>query len=153
MKTNRKGIELIKRWEGLRLASYRCAADKLTVGYGHTGKDVTVGMRISAEHAELLLREDLERFERGVCAAVHVPLTDNQFSALVSFTFNVGFGDPKLGVPGLLTSTMLRLINAGKPGAAAEFVKWNKARVKGKLVVLPGLTARRLAEAHLYLSP
>lgn len=97
-------------------------------------------MEITPATAEALLKSDLTDAEYAVHSNVKVPLTDNQFSALVSFVFNLGAGSLK-------KSTLLRLLNAGDyRGAEAEFVKWNRAGGK----VLPGLTKRREAEANLF---
>jgi lysozyme len=145
MRTNDKGVALIKRWEGLRLEAYRCPAKILTIGYGHTG-DVKEGSVITEAEADELLRKDLARFERGVEAIVGLhPTNQDQFSAFVSFTFN-------LGLHALLKSTLLKRHKARDYQAAADqFREWNKARVNGQLVPLAGLTARREAERKLYL--
>jgi lysozyme len=138
-------VALIKRWEGLRLEAYRCPAKILTIGYGHTG-DVKEGSVITEAEADELLRKDLARFERGVEAIVGLhPTNQDQFSAFVSFTFN-------LGLHALLKSTLLKRHKARDYQAAADqFREWNKARVNGQLVPLAGLTARREAERKLYL--
>ncbi|MDX2211670.1 MAG: lysozyme [Oculatellaceae cyanobacterium bins.114] len=139
-KINQAGLDLIKQFEGLRLEAYLCPAKVPTIGYGTTA-GVKMGDRITAEQAEDLLRKDVEKFEKAVNSAVTVPLTDNQFSALVSFTYNLGAG-------ALQKSTLLKLLNQGNYEAAAqEFLKWNKAAGK----VLPGLTRRRQAEQALFL--
>jgi len=139
MKTSQRGLDLIKQFEGLKLTAYVCPAGVLTIGYGTTA-GVTPGMTITAERAEQLLRQDIAKFERGVRDSVKVPLTENQFSALVSFAYNVGLG-------AFRTSTLLRLLNKGEYAQAAEqFGRWNKAGGK----VLPGLTRRRAAERKLF---
>lgn len=135
------GLALIKKFEGLRLSAYYCPAGVLTVGYGSTGDHVKVGMILTEAEAEVLLKKDLERFEKGVAALVTVHLTDNQFAALVAFAFNVGLN-------ALKNSTLLKKLNAGDyAGASAEFPRWNKA---GGVVML-GLTRRRNAEKDLFL--
>ena len=136
---NKEGLELIKFFEGCKLTSYLCPAKVWTVGYGSTGSHVKPGMTITKEQAEELLRSDLRRFEDYV-AANCAPATDNQFSALVSFAFNVG--------EGALGSSTLRRLHMAKDyeGAAQQFARWNKAGGK----VLAGLTRRREAEAALY---
>jgi lysozyme len=137
-----KGLALIKRSEGLRLKAYRCPAGVATIGYGSTGNHVAMGMTITEAEAEALLRKDLERFERGVVAMAG-EMTPGQFSALVSFAFNLGLG-------ALQKSTLLKKHLAGDhAGAAAEFAKWNKAGGR----VLPGLVTRRADEADLYRLP
>lgn len=141
-KISRDGLDLIKRWEGCRTNAYRCPAGVWTIGYGHT-KTVTPGMMISHTQADNLLLEDLKEFESAVRRLVTVPLNQNQFDALVSFTFNVGVG-------ALQGSTLLKLLNAGNYTAAAQqFNKWVRA---GKQV-LPGLVARREDEYQLFIKP
>lgn len=139
MKTRNK--EIIKQSEGLRLEAYLCPAGVLTIGYGHTGSDVKEGSRVSREEAENLLTRDLERFEKDILKMVKVELTQNQFDALVSFTYNVGSG-------ALKGSTLLKKLNAGSYiEAADEFLKWTKAGGKE----LPGLVKRRRTERALFL--
>lgn len=150
MKTSDKGIALIKAHEGLRLEAYPDPAHGWavpTVGYGHTTAagppKVERGMRITEAGATEILRADLRKFERYVQDAVKVPLNQNQFDALVSFTFNLGPGN-------LRKSTLLRKLNARDyAGAADQFLVWNKAGGK----VLNGLTKRRAAERALFLAP
>lgn len=136
------GIELIKQFEGLELKAYPdpgSGGDPWTIGYGHTGPDVKPGRVITEAEAEELLRADLARFEKAVAKLCPVT-TDNQFAALVSFTFNVG-------EEALRTSTLRRLHNEGDyDGAAAQFARWNRAAGR----VLNGLVKRRAAEAALY---
>jgi lysozyme len=134
-----KGLALIKSSEGLRLKAYLCPAGVPTIGYGSTGSHVTMGKTITHAEADALLRKDLERFEHGV-SEMAGEMTPGQFSALVSFAFNLGLG-------ALEDSTLLKLHKAGDfVGAAAQFARWNKAAGK----VLPGLVKRRAAEAALY---
>jgi GH24 family phage-related lysozyme (muramidase) len=145
MKTNDIGIRLIKSFEGCKLTAYQCPAKKCTIGYGHTGKvdgtAITKGMRVTEAKAIELLKVDLISFEKSVNNLVKVKLTENQFAALVSFTYNVGAGNLK-------RSTLLRKLNAGDYiGAATEFVKWNKAGG----IVLTGLTRRRKEEQALFM--
>lgn len=141
MKTSPKGIALIKEYEGLRLGAYLCSAGVLTIGYGHTG-GVKEGDLITEQKAEQLLQDDLKKFENGVLRLVRVPLTQNQFDALVSFAFNLGVGN-------LGKSTLLKMLNdRDYKGAAGQFIRWNKAAGKE----LAGLTRRRIAESELFLS-
>jgi lysozyme len=143
MRCNDQGLAIIKRFEGLRLKAYRCPANILSVGYGHTGSDVTEDLTITAEEADRLLRQDVGSAERAVEQFVTVPLNENQFSALVSFVYNVGSGN-------FHTSSLLKLLNAGKyEDAAACLVDWDK--VHGK--VLDGLLDRRIAETALFTTP
>ena len=133
---------LIREFEGLRLKAYHCPAGVLTIGYGHT-VGVSEGMIISRERAEELLLEDLEVFRKQL-VGLGLKLNDNQEAALLSFTFNVGFGS-------LSRSTLLKKVraNPSDPAIAAEFAKWCHAR-GGKQ--LPGLVRRRKVEAELYFT-
>ncbi len=139
-RTNQNGLLLIKSFEGLKLNAYRDPVGIWTIGYGTT-RGVRPGMRISKSRAVELLQEDLARFEKSIQEAVKVSINDNQFSALASFTYNVGPG-------ALRSSTLLRLLNGGNiRGAADQFPRWNKAGGR----VLAGLTRRRNAERLLFL--
>jgi len=138
---NAAGLELIKSFEGLRLNSYLDAVGVWTIGYGHT-RTAGPGQSVSFAGATALLREDVATFERAVTQAVRVPITANQYAALVSFAYNVGSG-------ALNSSTLLRRLNAGDTfGAANELLRWNRAGGR----VLAGLTRRREAERALFLS-
>lgn len=146
MQTSDKGIALIKQFEGCKLTAYQDSVGVLTIGYGWTkpvdGKPIRAGMTINQETAERLLKTGLVSYESDVSRLVKVGLTQGQFDALVSFTYN-------LGARSLSTSTLLRKLNAGDyAGAADEFLRWNKAGGK----VLAGLTRRREAERALFLS-
>lgn len=135
-------IELIKKAEGLSLDAYLCPAGIPTIGYGHTGKDVKLGMTCTQQQADEWLMEDFESACRDVKAAVKVPLTDNQLDALGSFVFN-------LGINRISQSTLLKKLNAGDyQGAAQEFDRWVFA---GK-TKLKGLVIRRAAERKLFES-
>lgn len=141
MRTGQNGINLIKSFESLRLEAYRCPAGIHTIGYGHTA-GVRRGDVIDEQKAEQLLAEDLCKFEAVVnreCPGVN----QNQFDALVSFTFNCGEGN-------LMKSTLLKCVKANPAGANIryEFSRWNKANG----TVLAGLIRRRKAEADLYYS-
>ena len=105
---NQAGLDLIKRFEGLRLEAYLCPAGVATIGYGSTGDNVYLGMTITEKEAEDLLRLDLTRFEDCISCNVKVVLTDNEYAALVSWAFNTGCGAVK-------SSTLLRRLNAGEP--------------------------------------
>lgn len=136
---NGAGLRLLKQFEGCKLTAYLCPAKIWTIGFGSTGGHVKPGMTITAEQAEALLKSDLRRFEEAV-ARLAPGSTDNQFSALVSFAFNVG-------IDALKQSTLLKLHKAGDyEGAAEQFARWNKGGGK----ILPGLVKRRAAEADLY---
>src|SRR4028119_1870405 len=86
---NQKGLALIKEFEGCQLEAYLCPAGVWTIGYGHT-LSAAPGMSIDESKAEALLKEDLRKAEEAVDRLVTVPINDNQFSALVSFVFNIG---------------------------------------------------------------
>lgn len=143
MKTNKKGIELIKEFEGLYLKTYKDIVGVNTIGYGHTGRLAMPYKTLTKEQCEKLLMEDLCDFEEGVYGLVDVPINENQFSALVSFAFNLGLGS-------LQKSTLLKLLNEERyHEAALQFPRWCKAG--GKAV--PGLLRRREAEKDLFLLP
>ncbi|MEM8986465.1 MAG: lysozyme [Pseudomonadota bacterium] len=151
MQTNEEGVNLIKTFEGLELEAYEDIAGILTIGYGHTSvagpPRVEEGMRIDEPEAEAILRKDLKKFERGVEQAVKVDVNPNEFSALVSFAFNVGLG-------ALKSSTALKRLNKGERlGAADALMWWNKATVNGRKQEVAGLTRRRAAERALFLKP
>ena len=100
------GQTLIKKFEGLRLTAYQDMVGVWAIGYGHTGPDVKPGLTITQQQADQLLINDLVRFNNGVNALVTVKLNQNQFDALVSFSYNLGLGS-------LQNSTLLRLLNQG----------------------------------------
>lgn len=137
MKITQEGIELIKSFEGCRLIAYKCPAGVWTIGYGHTD-GVREGMVISNAQAELMLRVDLEKFEQYVKDNVHIPLNENQFSALVSFCYNCGVGN------------LRKLVKGRNAEQIAEaLLLYNKANGK----TLAGLVRRRKAERELFLKP
>lgn len=139
MNISEKGIKLIKNFEGCRLKAYKCPAGIPTIGYGHTGK-VLMDDVITQEEADRLFKMDIIIHVNNVSRLVKVPLTQNQFDALVSFEYNVGYS-------ALASSTLLKLLNQKKyKETAAEFGKWIHA---GKNV-LPGLVKRRKAEKDLF---
>jgi len=140
MSPSDKALELIRQFEGLRLAAYKCPAGVPTIGYGTT-KGVKMGMTVTKDEAERLLQADVYPFSQQINKLVKVKLNQNQFDALVSFVYNVGAG-------AFAESTMLKLINQSLlDDAANQFVRWNKANGE----VLPGLTRRRMAERDLFL--
>lgn len=151
MRTNEAGIAIIKKWESFMAKPYLCPAGVPTIGYGSTfypnGTKVTMKDKaITKEEAhQLLVNSLVKTFEPQVDKAVVNEINDNQFSALVSFTYNMGIGN-------LESSTLLKKVNAGDYlGASKEFKRWNKARVKGILQVLAGLTSRRKDETELFV--
>lgn len=137
MKITQEGIELIKSFEGCRLIAYKCPAGVWTIGYGHTD-GVREGMVISNAQAELMLRIDLEKFEQYVKDNVHIPLNENQFSALVSFCYNCGVGNLR---------KLVKVRNAEQ--IAEALLLYTKANGK----TLAGLVRRRKAERELFLKP
>lgn len=140
MKLNEAGLKLLKDFEGCELNAYQDVAGIWTIGYGHTGDLAYGGSVIDQDTADALLIEDVEKFERGVSKLLTCHATDNQFSALVCFAYNVGLN-------ALGHSHLLFKLNAGEPTEAAlEFIKWDHAG--GKEV--PGLRRRRLAEKDLF---
>lgn len=139
---NPAGLELVKHFEGLYLRPYLCPSGVKSIGWGHTGKTARQGRAITVEKAELLLQQDMKEFEAVVSKYVKVPLTDNQFSALVSFTFNTGDG-------AFQRSSLLKKLNKGDyAGAADELPKWRR----GSRGILKGLVLRRKAEQKLFKS-
>ena len=139
MKTSDVGIELIKEFEGCKQVAYQDSVGVWTIGYGHT-KDVYEGQLSIKKTCERFLTEDIAEFEDYVESYVEVSLSQNQFDALVAWTFNLGPGN-------LLKSTMLKKLNEGDYDAVPdEMRRWNKAGGK----TLNGLIRRRDAEANLF---
>lgn len=136
MKTNSKGIELIKSFEGCSLVAYKCPANVWTIGYGHT-QGVTQGMSITQKQADEYLKADLAKYEKYV-EDTKLVLNENQFSALVSFAYNCGNGNLK------------KLIANRTLSEIAEAMLLYK---KANGVVLNGLVRRRKAERELFLMP
>jgi lysozyme len=147
MKLNQAGIDLMHQFEGLKLDAYLCPANIPTIGYGNTyyedGKKVKIGDKITKERADNLFLAIAEDFAKRVRTLLKKDLTENQFSALVSFAYNIG-------VANLNKSTLLKKVNVNPSDSTinAEFLKWNKAGGK----VLAGLTRRREAESKLYFT-
>ena len=145
MEINKAGKDLIKKFEGCKLKAYKCPANVWTIGFGNTfyedGTKVKEGEVITQERADELFDIIISDFVRMTDALVKSDVTENNFSALVSFTFNVGTGNLK-------KSTLLKKVNANPkdPSIKAEFMKWTRANN----VVLKGLVRRREAEAKLY---
>lgn len=134
-----QGLDLIKKYEGLRLEAYKCPAGVWTIGYGHT-KGVYKGMSITKEEAEKLLQQDVSVFELQVINTVG-KLSDCKIDALVSFAYNVG-------IAAFRNSTLCRKVkaNSDDPAIRNEFMKWVYAGSKK----LPGLVKRRAEEAEMY---
>ena len=147
MKTSEKGLAMIESFEGCLLKASNKLDGVWTIGYGQTGryysKRVRKGMTTTKALAHAWLRDhSIKTYEDEVTQAVKVPLNQNQFDALVSFTYNVGVG-------ALKQSTALRKLNAGDAGAADALTMWTKCRRK----VLAGLVRRRKEERALFLTP
>ena len=135
-KINKSGLNLIKKYEGCKLTTYICPAGVLTIGYGHTEKDVKPNQTITKKKAISLLKKDLARFERHVQSYNYIyEWTDNEFSALVSFAYNIGNID-QLTAYGKRTRSQIR-------SAMLKYVKAN-----GKTLL--GLVKRRKAELKLF---
>ena len=137
------GLDLIKRFEGFSPTIYICPAGYPTIGYGHVvlaHEREQFAAGITQAEATELLRKDVRIAERAVLRLISVPLTDGQFDALVSFTFNLGAGS-------LQRSTLRQKVNRGEhEGVPAELMKW--VRAAGKK--LPGLVRRRRVEISIY---
>ena len=147
MTTSANGRKLIERFEGCKLHAYKVAIGIWTIGYGHTSfagpPRVHEGLTITQEEADELLAKDLAIPERTVNDLVKVPLTQNQFDALVSLVYNVGAGNFR-------RSSVLKSLNyKDYKGAARDFRRLNTAAGK----VLRDLVDRRAAEAALFLKP
>ena len=137
-KVSELGQELIRHFEGVRLTAYVCPAGVLTIGFGHTGPDVYEGQQITQAVANQLLRDDLDRFEKGISNQINVLLTQHAYDALVSWAFNVG-----LGATG--DSTLRRRLNAGEDVntvISQELPRWTSGG-------MAGLVRRRAAEVKL----
>jgi lysozyme len=136
-----KGLDLIKRFEGFSRTVYFCPAGYPTIGYGHVIKDdEDFSAGIDEAKGEKLLRQDAQIAERAVLRLINVPLTDGQFDALVSFTYNLGGG-------ALQRSTLRRKINREEHAEVPEqFMRWVWAGGRK----LKGLVRRRAAEAVQY---
>ena len=140
-KISQNGLNLIKQFEGCRLVAYQCSAGVWTIGYGHTA-GVKKGMTITQAQAEEFLKQDCEKFEKYVNNTAYVPITEslnqNQFDALVSFTYNCGQGNLKTLCKGRTAAQIAKAIPL-----------YNRAAGK----VLSGLKRRRAAEVKLFNTP
>jgi lysozyme len=156
MQMSQNGRKLLEQWEGVRLNAYKDSAGLLTIGVGHLltkselssgkididGESVKYGNGLTSDQADALLAQDLKPAENIVNNSVKVELNQNQFDALVSFTFNVGGGAFKGG-------TLLKKLNAGLYGEVpSQLMRWDKAGGK----VVPGLEKRRENEVNLWNS-
>jgi lysozyme len=133
------------------LTAYQDSGGVWTIGYGSIynydhNRPVQPGDQINEQTALNWMRKEMSAIIPQIKALVKVPINQNQLDSLTSFVYNLGIGS-------LQTSTLLRLLNQGadKKTVAAQFLRWNKANVNGQMIILPGLTARRQAEADLFL--
>lgn len=150
MRTSSAGRKEIRAREGDKLAAYLDSVGVLTIGVGHTTAagppEVKKGMTISAAQSDEILTRDLADVEADINRLVTVPISQNQFDALVSLVFNIGG-------TAFRKSTLLRKLNAGDHrGAADQFLVWDKGTVGGKKVKIKGLTTRRQSERAQFLS-
>jgi len=140
-------LSIIKKYEGLKLEAYICPAGVPTIGFGSTfypdGRRVKLGDKVTIQEAENILLHDIKRFEKEVRNGVKIEITDNQLSALISFTYNVG-------ASAFRKSTLLKKVNANPTDLSIhnEFMRWTRAGGK----VLPGLVKRRAEESKLYFT-
>lgn len=154
MQLSETGFKIIKNFEGLRLTAYRDVAGIWTIGYGstryHDGKAIKPGDRLAnAAQADALFCNTLGQYEEAVNQDVKVALSQNQYDALVSFTYNEGTG-------ALKGSTLLKVLNdSDYIGAAAHFLTWSKITDPhtGQKVVCETLVERRHEEGRLFLTP
>jgi len=152
MKLSEHGLTIIKNFEGLRLSAYKDTAGVWTIGYGSTryqdGTIVKQGDRLANQvQAEILIKNTLTAYENAVLRKINVPLTQNQFDALVSFTYNTGTASGK---------TLFKKLNAKDyQGAADQLLLWNKITdaVTGKKLICDILSQRRQQERALLLKP
>jgi lysozyme len=145
MRMTDEGLALIRESEGFRAKAYRDPVGVWTIGFGHTSAagppQVFEGLTITPEQGRKILARDVEMFALGVAKALRAPVTDNEFSALVSFAYNVGLG-------AFQRSSVLRAVNAGDREAVPRRLQlWVKAGGR----VFPGLVKRRAAEAALFM--
>ncbi len=144
MQLTEEGLALIREFEGFRSSAYRCPAGVLTIGYGHTGRAgppaVKEGMTMTEPEARIILVREANAFAEKAADLIRHPLSDAQFSALVSFAFNVG-------IAAFASSSVLKAVNGGDLAAVPRRLQlWVKAGGR----VLPGLVRRRAAEAALF---
>lgn len=151
MQVDKAGLELIKEFESFRSKAYLDSASIPTIGYGtitySDGLVVKLGDTITKEAAEKALLEHVRGIDFQMNTLIKVSVTQNQYNALTSFVYNLGIG-------AFQKSTLLKRLNDRMYGAAADqFLAWDKAKVKGKLIQIKGLTIRRQKEKELFLRP
>jgi lysozyme len=152
MQLSDEGCKFIKAREGLRLRAYQCGAGKWTIGYGTT-KDVSPGMEITKEEAEELFLKDILDIEDEINQLIKINLNDNEYTAIVSFIYNIG-------ITRFRTSTLLKLLNQNnKQLVANEFIRWRFKTIPSPIspnefvkVESKGLLTRRHLEKNLFTS-
>jgi lysozyme len=144
---NEEGLKLLKSKESYSAVWYLCPAKKMTIGWGHVKEQGDKFNVITPAQGQELLIKDCKKAIDCINSKVTYSLTENQFSALVVFVFNIG-------ITAFSTSTLLKKLNAGLlDQAASQFDVWNKITVKGKKEVSNGLIFRRAQEKALFLKP
>jgi lysozyme len=145
-RTSHAGINEIKKLEGFSAVPYRDSANYPTIGYGHKIKSNEYFERITEQQATQILKQDLSIAEKTIRNDVVVPLSRNQFDALVLFVFNVG-------VNAFKDSTLLKLLNEGDYiGAARQFGQWVYITIDGRKEISEGLIVRRDREYNLFIA-
>lgn len=143
MKTSQNGIDLIKSFEGCKLTAYKCSAGVNTIGFGNTfytnGNKVKLSDKITQAGADKLFLDLLPKYEKTVLNSIKVPLTQNQFDALVSFCWNCGS-----------SKTLFKMVNE-KFSEMNIVGFWTSHYIMGGGKVLNGLVRRRKAEASLFI--
>ncbi len=143
---SRAALDLIASFEGFRARAAKTPDGRWTLGFGHV-KTAKEGLSVSRSEAEDLLRWDLRTIEDAVRQSALMPLSQNEFDALVSFAFNIGLAN-------FAKSDVLRYLNQGQPVAAAlSMHAWRRAKVNGRIIVIDALVRRRAAEAAMFLEP
>jgi len=149
MKTSQAGLEFIAKWEGTVLKPYKDVAGLRTIGVGHlivAGENFPDGVSITKDQALDILARDVGKCEVAIEKNIKVPLTQNQFDALVSFGFNCGTGM-------YTSSDACKELNKGNyAGVGPGLMQHNHARINGVLAVVPGLTKRRQEESDMFNS-
>ena len=145
MKTSSDGFAVLKHYEGCELEAYPDPAtggEPITIGFGCTGPDIRLGMKITQDDANLRLFQKLaSEFEPGVMVILRAPILQGQFDACVVIAYNIGLTNFR-------SSTLVRRFNAGDmQGAADQFLRWDKAAGKS----MKGLRRRRAAERALFM--
>lgn len=144
---NKRGLDLIKSFEGFSSEPYKCVAGIWTIGfgsiYGGNAKRITSKHKsITKKEASKLMKRDIRATEYKICKLIKVPITPNQFSSLCSFVYNIGSGAFQR------STARMKLNRSNYEGCADELLRWKYAKKR----VIPGLLRRREAERELFLS-